>query len=85
MPTNEFSENLNLIFGAVYRGNIDKTCNVSRQNYLNRCSKTPQLDINGTVNSAMPNGSGCAGLIIKDGWKISKDYPWNYAQKKIKK
>ena len=29
-------------------------------------------------------GSTCSTLIIKDGWKISKDYPWDYAQKKIK-
>ena len=28
------------------------------------------------------NGSGCSGLIIKDGWKISSDYPWGYAHKK---
>ena len=36
----------------------------------------------GYMSHGERNGVGCAGLIIKDGWKISSDYPWGYAHKK---
>ena len=46
-------------------------CQLERTSYLENCAEGKK-------------GTSCAGLIIKDGWKISKDYPWDYAQKKIK-
>ena len=55
---------------------FDGNCNNSRESLLNRCKP------NGTNQAWSPNGSGCLGLIMKDGWKISSDYPWGYAHKK---
>ena len=53
----------------VPRLHAQKGCIVSRQHFLDNCKE-------GT------SGEGCSGLIIKDGWKISSDYPWAYAHKK---
>ena len=53
------------------------SCEVTRAQMIDYCKK------NGSYGShGMRNGSSCAGLIIKDGWKISSDYPWDYAHKK---
>ena len=30
-----------------------------------------------TTNVTRSSGDACAAVIMKDGWKISKDYPWN--------
>ena len=54
-------------------------CNISRENLLKKCMEG---SYDTTDASVYPNGSRCAGLIIKDGWKISSDYPWSYAHKK---
>ena len=51
-------------------------CSPTREFFLNACKP------NGKSKSINPNGSGCSGLIIQDGWKISSDYPWSYAHKK---
>ena len=56
----------------------DTGCNFSREDLKNLCTETNS----GSGNPAYKNGSGCSGLIIKDGWKISDDYPWDYAHKK---
>ena len=49
---------------------------IPRAKFLNYCKE------NGTYQGQRWNGMGCSGLIIKDGWKISSDYPWAYAHKK---
>lgn len=52
-------------------------CDTTRDNAKTYCKKN-----GGYLSHGMRNGSGCASLIIKDGWKISSDYPWGYAHKK---
>ena len=51
------------------------SCQSSRPDSVQCCSE------NGSCNS-LNKGTTCANLIIKDGWKISSDYPWAYAHKK---
>ena len=69
-------KNPGLFLGAYFPSNADKSCLVSREVLLEKCMK------NGKYDTAFRNGSGCSGLIIKDGWKISSDDPWGYAHKK---
>ena len=52
------------------------SCDTPRSTFINYCKQ------NGSYMHGIKNGAGCAGLIIKDGWKISPDYPWSYAHKK---
>ena len=47
----------------------NNNCTMTREELLNSCRETG-------------SGWNCGGLIIKDGWKISSDYPWSYAHKK---
>ena len=65
-----------LVPGASTILDIDSNCNISRNNLIKQCKQ------NGTSQAQNWNGMGCSGLIIKDGWKISSDYPWGYANKK---
>ena len=50
-------------------GIVNKNCTVSRERSLSTCKEGG-------------SGIGCSNLIIRDGWKISEDYPWQYAQRK---
>ena len=74
--------NIGLLPGAWKPEDMNESCQpvkgaVSPREYLKeRCKE------GGTNYVAFPNGSGCSGLIILDGWKISSDYPWTYAHKK---
>ena len=53
----------------------DVGCNIPRNTLKNYCKES------GSLMGQSWNGMGCSGLIIKDGWKISSDYPWSYARK----
>ena len=65
-----------ILMGA-YRPGNNADCQIARSELAKNCKK------NGEKNgNAYLNGAGCSGLIIKDGWKISSDYPWGYAHKK---
>ena len=71
-----------LFMGAYIPLEADKGCKTSRSNLVKLCSKDGYIPFGDTKDNVFMNGSGCSGLIIKDGWKISDDYPWDYAHKK---
>ena len=73
---NSKCQNTMVIPGVSSPSYISANCSVTRNYLLSQCKE------NGTYQGQNWNGMGCSGLIIKDGWKISTDYPWNYAQKK---
>ena len=69
-------KNPGLLPGAWSPASMGASCTVTREYLKDRCKE------HGINTSPFRNGSGCSGLIIKDGWKISSDYPWDYAHKK---
>ena len=73
-----------LFIGSYAPVNAGKTCSASRDFLKGLCSSggSTSYGSDAAKNKVFPNGSGCSGLIIKDGWKISSDYPWAYAHKK---
>lgn len=77
LQRNNNCKNVGLLPGAIRPGDMDTKCYVSRETLKNRCKA------GGNNDSPFRNGSGCSGLIIRDGWKISEDYPWALAQKKL--
>ena len=76
LPGTKYCQNVTLFPGMFTTYDADSSCNIPRANFLDYCKE------NGTNQGQRWNGMGCSGLIIKDGWKISSDYPWSYAHKK---
>ena len=68
--------------GQLMMGGISGSqCNMpSRTTILNNCKEG--ANTNAWGNGQFVPGATCSTLIIMDGWKISSDYPWNYAHKK---
>ena len=55
------------------------TCTLpKRETILNECNGTKHV-----YHPVLRASAACSTLIIMDGWKISDDYPWDYAHKKI--
>ena len=71
-----------IFFGGYIPLQADNGCQTTRSNLKKLCSKDGYTPFGDTKDNIFMNGSGCSGLIIKDGWKISDDYPWDYAHKK---
>ena len=77
------SEKWKLIKNGIYPGGFDN-CGaphiaysreelLAANNVLRACNKNaPSMHYGGRTGA----GSACAAVIFKDGWKISKDYPW---------
>ena len=65
-----------LVPGLSSAGDINSNCEISKIKLKDKCKE------NGSSMGQSWNGMGCSGLIIQDGWKISNDYPWDYAHKK---
>ena len=76
--------NAGIFIGSYSPANAGKSCQATRNLLKGLCSEggSTSYGSDAAKNKIFPNGAGCAGLIIKDGWKISDDYPWDEARKK---
>ena len=75
-----YSSRCNNSKGTLLMGGVSPTsCKMpSRATLLNSCKQNGS-----SVNKVLVPGSTCSSLIINDGWKITDDYPWDYAHKKL--
>lgn len=75
-------EKAKMIKNGIYPGSFDN-CGVphvifSREDILapNKLLRACNKDVAPDGGGRTGAGSACAALIFKDGWKISRDYPW---------